>query len=248
MSDGAPNASGGTSGGPGTTTPAGTGLSQLSPTDQSVLCSAICKCQAAPGIGKDGRSLNQVCCSGRLKLLDETLYGTSPYKPEVNYDMSQAPPEPIMDATDPSRAHNWLPGWIRKYWDDPEKERPPFKPNRGMIRRPDVVIVNDPKAPPTQDNIRMVVEIKFPNDTPGEGQMAAYTRIAGNPEKVVLLESSECDCGEVERREAEAAEKTKYAAPIAEALYEMLRMYTRGRVPPLPGRRGPSPAPVPATP
>ena len=34
-----------------------------------------------------------------------------------------------------------------------------------MSRRPDVVIVKDPNLPPTQDNIKHVVEIKFGTDT-----------------------------------------------------------------------------------
>lgn len=180
MSGGAPTTSGGMSAGTGTTTPVSSGLSRLAPPDQSVLCSAICKCQATPGIGKDGRKLNQVCVSSRLKELDKVLQGRSPYKPEVNYDMTQEPPEPIMNSEDATQPHGWLRGWIDKYWGDPDKDRPEWKASRGYVRRPDVVIVNDPTISPTQDNIRMVVEIKFPNDDPGTGQMKAYERIAGS--------------------------------------------------------------------
>lgn len=53
-----------------------------------------------------------------------------------------------------------LPGWISKYWDE-DPEHPPFKPGKGMIRRPDVIIVQNPNRPPTQDNIKQVVEMKF---------------------------------------------------------------------------------------
>ncbi|MGB3816331.1 MAG: VRR-NUC domain-containing protein [Pigmentiphaga sp.] len=245
MSGGAPTTSGGMSAGTGTTTPVSSGLSRLAPPDQSVLCSAICKCQATPGIGKDGRKLNQVCVSSRLKELDKVLQGRSPYKPEVNYDMTQEPPEPIMNSEDATQPHGWLRGWIDKYWGDPDKDRPEWKASRGYVRRPDVVIVNDPTISPTQDNIRMVVEIKFPNDDPGTGQMKAYERIAGSEAKVVLLESSECDCNQVEERERQAEELDKYAVPASQALYTLLRVYLRGRLPPLPGG---VPVPAPAIP
>lgn len=245
MSDGVPTSGGGMSSGGGTTTPVSSAFSQLTPSDQSVLCSAICKCQATPGIGKDGRKLNQVCVSGRLKELDKLLRGRSAYKPEVNYDMTQEPPEPIMDSEDDTQPHSWLRGWIDKYWGDPEKDRPPWKANRGYVRRPDVVIVNDPTSSPTQDNIRMVVEIKFPNDDPGPGQMKAYERIAGSGDKVVLLESSECDCDQVEERERQAEELDKYAIPASQAIYTLMRVYMRGRLPPLPGG---APVPTPAIP
>ncbi|WP_238923173.1 VRR-NUC domain-containing protein [Achromobacter ruhlandii] len=231
--------------GAGTTTPVSSGLSRLPPPDQSVLCSAICKCQSTPGIGKDGRKLNQVCVSGRLKELDKLLSGRSPYKPEVNYDMTQAPPEPIMDSEDDTQPHGWLRGWIDKYWGDPEKDRPNWKPKRGYIRRPDVVIVNNPNRSPYQDNIRLVVEIKFPNDDPTDGQLEAYALIAGDENKVVLLQAADCDCNEVEERERQAEEKVEYTLPAAEALYTLIRLYMRGRLPPLPGG---SPAPVPAMP
>jgi VRR-NUC domain len=63
-----------------------------------------------------------------------------------------------------------------------------------MIRRPDVVIVNDPTRPPTQDNIKQVVEIKFPPDTVSREQRRAYADIAGSSDKVVVLGPEDCDC------------------------------------------------------
>ncbi len=56
-----------------------------------------------------------------------------------------------------------------------------------MVRRPDVVIVNDPTKPPTQDNIKQVVEIKFPPDKMDERQELAYIRIAGDETKLVEM-------------------------------------------------------------
>ncbi len=93
---GAPLASGGMST-EGTTTPVKINKPELDFTDKKVLCSAICKCKSTPGIGKDGRSLKQSCVSGQLKALDGILKHRSPYKPEVNYDMTRQPPAPIMD-------------------------------------------------------------------------------------------------------------------------------------------------------
>jgi hypothetical protein len=121
----------------------------------------------------------------------------SPYKPEVNYDMTKRPPAPIMDSEVVTKAHDWLPGWIRKYWNLPDEKgnnRPSFKPGKGYIRRPDVVIVNDPGKPPTQENIKQVIEIKFPPDTASSDQIVDYKRIAGGDDKLIVMEPKDCDC------------------------------------------------------
>ncbi|SDI45321.1 VRR-NUC domain-containing protein [Paraburkholderia phenazinium] len=60
-----------------------------------------------------------------------------------------------------------------------------YTPGEGDIRRPNVVIVNNPSLPPTQDNIKNVVEIKFPPDKVDLKQQAAYEEIAGEPDKSV---------------------------------------------------------------
>lgn len=166
-------------------------------TDKKVLCSAICKCKDTPGTGKDGRSLKQSCVSGRLRELDGILKHRSPYKPEVNYDMTKQPPEPIMNSEVETKPHDWLPGWIKKYWDKPDEQgaqRPPFQAGEGMVRRPDVVIVNDPTKQPSQDNIKQIVEIKFPPDKRNPRQDAAYVRIAGSENKLVVMGPEDCDC------------------------------------------------------
>ncbi|WP_236086477.1 VRR-NUC domain-containing protein [Pseudomonas aeruginosa] len=97
----------------------------------------------------------------RLGELDEILQGRSRYKPEVSYDMTKNPPQPILDSQAGNSPHGWIPGWNSKYWDE-DPEHPPFKPGKGMIRRPDLIIVQNPNRPPTQDNIKQVVEMKFP--------------------------------------------------------------------------------------
>ena len=166
---------------------------QIDPADKKVLCSAMCQCDKAPNVGKDGQQLKQACVSERMKALDKLLEHRSPYKQEINYDMTKQPPEPIMDKGVETRGHSWLPGWISKYWEE-DGTRPPFQAGEGMIRRPDVVIVKDPPKPPTQDNIKQIVEMKFPPDTMSKDQKAAYEDIAGDPNKLRALEPSQCDC------------------------------------------------------
>jgi len=50
--------------------------------------------------------------------------------------------------------------WMGRAYHDIEN----YGPRRGMVRRPDLVIVDDPCLAPTQDNIERVVEIKFKDD------------------------------------------------------------------------------------
>lgn len=218
----------------GLTTVVNVDRAKLDYTDKKVLCSAICKCKDAPGVGKDGRSLKQSCVSGRLKGLDALLEHKSPYKPEVNYDMTKEPPAPIMDSEFETRAHDWLPGWIKKYWHVPDGDgntRPNFKAGKGYIRRPDVVIVNDPSKPPTQDNIKQVVEIKFPPDTITKPQEDAYIHIAGDDKKLVTMGPEECDCDQPDPDPPKIpVEQLGAAASIAGILYTL---FTK-RPPPVP--------------
>jgi len=232
-----PLATGGMSRGEGTTTTVKINRPNVDFVDKKVLCSAICKCKDTPGTGKDGRSLKQSCVSGRLKALDGILEHRSPYKPEVNYDMTKQPPAPIMDSGVQTKGHDWLPGWIKKYWDKPDEQgvqRPPFQAGEGMVRRPDVVIVNDPTKPPTQDNIKQVVEIKFPPDKRDARQDAAYTQIAGDENKLVVMGPEDCDCNQPDPNPPKIpVEQIGPAAGLAGILYMLLT-------------RRPPPGPVPA--
>lgn len=210
----------------GTTTQVKITRPRVDPKDKKVLCSAICKCKDAPGTGKDGRSLKQACVSTRLKALDGMLAHRSPYKPEINYDMTKEPPEPIMDGDQETKGHDWLPGWIKKRWDVPDEQgvkRPPFKPGKGLIRRPDVVIVNDPTKPPTQNNIKQVVEIKFPPDKMDKPQRDAYEQIAGSESKLVEIGPDDCDCDKPEPESAKVpVEQLSKAAVVAGLIYMIL--------------------------
>lgn len=219
----------------GETTPVGILQPKLDPQDKRVLCSAICYCSSTPNISQDGRSLKQACVAQRLGELDEIVQGRSPYRPEVSYDMTKNPPQPILDSQTGSAAHGWIPGWISKYWDQ-DPEHPPFKPGKGMIRRPDVVIVNDPSKPATQDNIKQVVEMKFPPDPPNQRQADAYAEIAGDEAKVVEMKPDDCDCSQENQDSKVPVEELGWAAAIAGAV---MFVVTRGRTP-----RPPIPVPA----
>ncbi|MFN3416624.1 MAG: VRR-NUC domain-containing protein [Caldimonas sp.] len=214
----------------GTTTVVSINRPSLAFEDKRVLCSAVCKCKDTPGVAQDGRSLKQACVSGRLRTLDQLLHHRSPYKSEVNYDMTRQPPEPIMDAAAQTKPHDWLPGFIKKHWETDHGY--PHLKGAGMVRRPDVVIVKDPAKPPTQDNIKQVVEIKFPPDTWSKEQKADYERIAGAPHKLEKLEPADCDCAQPEPDPPKIPIEQLGAAATAARLLQML--LTRRPLPPVP--------------
>jgi hypothetical protein len=217
----------------GTTTTVRVNQPQIDRLDKKILCSALCKCDKGPSIGKNGQQLKQVCVSMNVKALDELLSHRSPYKQEVNYDMTKRPPAPIMDSSIATKAHDYLPGWIRKYWQTEAEHGPAFKAGKGLIRRPDVVIVKDPLRPPTQDNIKQIVEIKFPPDSLSAAQRAAYAEIAGGQDKLVELGPDQCDCDSPEPHPPQIPVKElSFAAAAAGWLAFIL---TRGKIrPPAP--------------
>jgi hypothetical protein len=63
-------------------------------------------------------------------------------------------------------------------------------------RRPDAVIVADPLKPPTQDNLKAVVDVKLPGDRWRGTQKEDFQEIAGDPEKVVEVNPKNCQCEE----------------------------------------------------
>ena len=224
-----------------TTKVVGIGSNQLDPEDEKVLCSAICHCHYNPKKGKVGQNLYQSCVSERLSDLDKFLGHRSPWKPEISYDMHKSPPEPIMDKGILTKAHDSVIGWIKKYW---EKDKGyPYEKGEGMIRRPDVVIVKDPSKPPTQDNIKNVVEIKFGDDEFGTRQKDAYEEIAGDPNKVKVLDPDKCKCSDSDNKDGNKSQVTEWltwAAGVAAALYSL----RKGKLPKFP--KYPTPTPSPA--
>jgi hypothetical protein len=220
MSDsGAPGLASGGMSQAGRTTPVRITRPKVDAYDKSVLCQVICKCDHAPGVGADGRSLKQSCVSGALKGIDKAMDHQSPYKPEVNFDMTEEPPAPIMHSSVATKGHDYLPGWIKKYW--PSKgDQPPFQGGRGMIRRPDMVIVKDPSMPPTQDNIKQIVEVKFPPDKMDKPQQDAYETIAGDG-KVAVLRPEDCDC---EKPESDPTDIPVPSSALVAALLLLMTM------------------------
>ena len=94
-----------------------------------------------------------------------------------------------------------------------------------MVRRPDLVIVDDPCLPPTQGNIERIAEMKFGGDANDPEQNTAYEKIAGSPTKYDVFRAGKaqagdtqvCDCNDDQYRrlvkvpiqEAEEAEKAQ---------------------------------------
>ena len=153
-----------------------------------VICKLVCKCNAAPIPSASGKSdLRQECVKLGLQALDSATFDKSTMKPEISYNMTTRPPSPLMH-----RGGNGLES--SRYWQGQAQNIPGYRPGLGMVRRPDVVIVRNPSLPPVQSNLKAVVEIKFPGDPRDPDQIADYGDIAGDPNKVVELNTQECDC------------------------------------------------------
>ncbi len=150
--------------------------------DDKAMCQVMCCCGGVP--------LHQQCVRETLDTADRLLGGHSRYKAEVSYNMMTRPPSPFMHrvngAMSTVRSENW------QY--RAAQEIANYRPGSGMVRRPDVVIVDNPLLPPTQDNIARVVEMKFGNDVEQPGQFAAYNRIAGSADKFSVVSDTDCDC------------------------------------------------------
>ncbi|MFM0046061.1 VRR-NUC domain-containing protein [Paraburkholderia sediminicola] len=200
------SANGGMAAGGGETTQVGLS-SRLSPKDRKVLCDAMCKCNRIGVATVDGKIRKQSCVAQRLNAANAVSTGTTgtptEYRPEVSYDMRPEPPEPIMSSTSPLESHSFIPAWIGKYWPGGNDAYQDMK-GQGNIRRPDVVIVNDPSQPPVQSNIKSVVEMKFPPDSFGRAQRDDYIRIAGSNSKFVQMTPADCGCGDAEPEEKPA--------------------------------------------
>lgn len=78
-----------------------------------------------------------------------------------------------------------------------------FVPKKDMVKRPDVLVLQDPTKPPTQDNIKMIYEIKFGDDLFTEEQFTDYAEIAGDANKVTELNpcsgKNGCDCDQSQK-------------------------------------------------
>ncbi|KVN28436.1 hypothetical protein WJ63_11805 [Burkholderia pyrrocinia] len=167
--------------------------------DKAKLCALMCHCKDHAGKSADGKDLRQVCVANELKDEDKG-YTTSEYKAEQKYNMAADPPEPIMSPNTPNKPHGWLPKWIEDNWVGK------YETGVGNVRIPDVVVVKDPAAIPTQDNLRAVVEMKFDGDPYSEMHDKLDRRIAGKSAEQVLLTTKKCGCGKDRKEKASATE------------------------------------------
>ncbi|MFS8069199.1 MAG: bacteriophage T4 gp5 trimerization domain-containing protein, partial [Byssovorax sp.] len=150
--------------------------------EKPVICQAMCFCKNerdlpdGTGRGTTGRNRQQ-CVADQLWAYDRAMGNQSTIKAEVPYDMDLDPPAPIMDTINPMR---------------PRHDRP------AGSKIPDVVLVNDPRMPPVQGNIRKIIEMKFDDDKRPQGQMIDFRRIAGPGIPVEVWTTKDCGCGQEE--------------------------------------------------
>jgi hypothetical protein len=180
-------------------------------TDQKMLCELMCCCAKDPNLAYN-RSTGQtspryqscvadtiLTANGLNSLLKPDLADpVSRYWPEVTYDMTCAPPNPLTRGGVPTYGSEGGRHWgqygkINRHaeeigWDRDEQGPP--------TRRPDIIAVKDPRLPPTQDNIDVIYEMKFRGDEWGNKQENAYQTIAGDQDKVQVITEEECNCGD----------------------------------------------------
>lgn len=150
--------------------------------------------------------LKQAVMSGLIRADEYLRDFLWSYKAEVCFDMTRLPPTPFLSTSgtrlgqtpDPQRRHTLTPF--------------PSGLTKGLLRRPDVIIVKDPAVRwPGQagldhlgtehpDNLERVVEVKFPEDKLWPDQRNAYLKIAGSRQRFSVLEIHDCrEDGERER-------------------------------------------------
>ncbi|MFZ4704051.1 MAG: VRR-NUC domain-containing protein [Candidatus Methylumidiphilus sp.] len=166
-------------------------------TDQKMLCELMCCCAHEPNVSyssKTGQTSPryQSCvadtvltANGLTSLLTaEMAEPVSRYWPEVTYDMTCAPPNPLTRGGTPTYGSEGGRHWgqfgaINRHakelgWDRGEQGPP--------TRRP--------------DNIDRIYEMKFRGDEWGDGQERSYHKIAGEQDKVEIVKEEECNCGD----------------------------------------------------
>lgn len=180
--------------------------------DDKAMCQVMCCCRNVLPV--NGKQYKQNCVAATVKRADELLGHQSRYKAEISYRMDTTPPGPFMhrdaqgdDTTQGSE------GWIGRA----RREIAGYQPGQDMVRRVDVVIVDDPSQPPIQSNIDRIVEMKFEGDREQDGQYRDYGKIAGSRDKlkVVQEDAGDCNC------RPNDAEPDPVLAPNSE--YEMER-------------------------
>jgi uncharacterized Zn-binding protein involved in type VI secretion len=147
------------------------------------LCDKRCECKA------EKQAKVQLCIDKKMYEQDRATGFTKRTKTEVPYDMSTDPPTPYM--------------YNGKKYPNERMKRQTRNWRIPGSKRPDAVIVRDPKAPWTRDNILALVECKWGSDdwSLERDQERAYGKIAGNRDKLVELNDENCLCPEERERE-----------------------------------------------
>ena len=146
--------------------------------EKAIICQAICNCQSEGQTQTEAgeQRTMQWCVSRKLWAYDDALGNQSTINAECPYDMSQSPPAPIMSKNVPKR---------------PTRRRPLGS------KIPDIIIKKDPTKPPTQDNIKKVIEVKFGSDDIDDEHRDDYKRIAGSA-PMEVWRPEDCNCGQEE--------------------------------------------------
>ncbi|MBP5942952.1 MULTISPECIES: VRR-NUC domain-containing protein [unclassified Pseudomonas] len=198
------------------------------------------------GGGVTDVELKQLVMSGLIKADEYRHDFRWDYKAEVSFDMSPKRPSPPIPFLSTSLFRDQKP--------DPDRRHTmtffPSGRTSGLLRRPDVIIVQNPKKrwPGTEgrdhdgakheDNLERVVEVKFPNDFLSQDQRQDYERIAGKKSRFAVLEVSDCRDDEDRKRDKEYNREHRPTRATDPAKWLPL-------LPPKNPGRPPRPAPVP---
>lgn len=135
------------------------------------LCDAHCE-------GKTEGDESQQYIHSKMWKKDADSGFTRQLRTEVPFDMSKTPPSAIMSKNAAKegltrQTTNWF--------------------HLGS-RRPDAIVLNDYTKPWSGENIKAVIECKWGDDQYRAGQEAAYKKIAGSKNRLIELNSDNCDC------------------------------------------------------
>jgi hypothetical protein len=183
--------------------------------------------------------LKQVAMTAVIRIDEEIAKFYWQYKAEVSFDMLPSigsngfeAPIPFLSgsrkAEGPGRPHSLNPF------------PPGMKP--GFLRRPDVIIVKNPMdrwpgrgnvdhdGASHIDNMLRLAEVKFPGDTWGRGQEAAYQAIAGDyKNRMTVIDVSDCD-DELKKVREHALKNVPVPQPVPQRQRAPIRTVT-----PIPG-------------
>ncbi len=172
--------------------------------DRKVLCELMCCCADSPNtILKEGVLQNayQSCVADTVAAARDSVK-VGRYVPEVNHDMTLTPPKAILhsDGT-PAKwgdhaywKHSSATELAKKYAQERAAALAEGRARNPLVRRPDIIAVKNPNKPVSQENIDRIYEMKFSKDSEHKGQFNAYRKIAGDRNKVVVMEEDDCGC------------------------------------------------------